>query len=71
MQSEVIFKGRFYTACAMRDGSLVVTRNRGTGGVRLVGESAPHWIENIRTAIDHSEAHMLCRALIESRPLRR
>lgn len=70
MTSEVIFKGRHYTACAMRDGSLIVTRNRKQGGIRLVGENAPHWIEHIRTAIDHSEAHMLCRALVDSKPLR-
>jgi hypothetical protein len=66
MQSEIIFKNQWYTACAMRDGSLIVTRNRGKqSGVRLVGESAPHWIESIRTADDAKEAHMLCRACLD------
>ena len=64
--SEVIYKGRHYTACAMRDGSLCVTKNKTQEGRRLIGDSAPYWIDNIRTAIDDSEAHALCRALFVS-----
>jgi hypothetical protein len=67
MKSQVIYKGQHYTACAMRDGSLIVTRNSAkAGGVRLVGAQAPIWIDSIRTAIDGDEAHALCRAVITS-----
>jgi hypothetical protein len=65
MQSTIIYKGRHYTACSLRDGSLVVTRNRGRGGARLIGASAALWAEHIRTAIDGDEAHALCRAVIK------
>ena len=51
------------SACAMDDGSLVVTRNRAKGGIRLVGETTASWIDSIEHAIDSEEASMLCRAL--------
>jgi len=64
-KSQVIFKSAHYTACAMRDGSLIVT-NRAGKGRRMIGENAPVWIESIRTAIDAKEASLLCRALFQS-----
>jgi len=66
MNSAVIFKNRTYTACAMRDGSLCVTKNKTQEGRRLIGDSAPYWIDNIKTAIDADEAALLCRALFQS-----
>lgn len=63
--SRVIFKSAHYTACAMKDGSLIVTNQKGKGR-RLIGENAPCWIENIETAIDTKEANMLCRAMFQS-----
>jgi len=66
MKSQVIYKGRTYTACAMRDGSLIVTKNKSGEGRRMIGENAPYWIDNIKTAIDSAEAHALCRALFVS-----
>lgn len=65
-KSQVIYKGRHYTACAMKDGSLIVTRTHARGGVQLVGAAAAQWIEAIRTADDGGEAHMLCRAVINA-----
>lgn len=64
--SEVIFKNRHYTACAMKDGSLIVTKNDVQKGRQLVGENAPFWIEAIKTAIDSKEASMICRAMFQS-----
>lgn len=61
-KSKVIFKNAHYTACEMKDGSLVVTKNRTQQGARLVGENAPIWIENIKNAIDGKEASFLCKA---------
>ena len=66
MQSEIIFKNAHYTACAMRDGSLIVTKNRTQEGRRLIGENAPYWIDSIRTAVDSAEASALCRAMFQS-----
>ena len=66
MQSEIIFKNAHYTACAMRDGSLIVTKNRTQEGRRLIGENAPYWIDGIRTAVDSAEASALCRAMFQS-----
>jgi hypothetical protein len=64
-KSEVIFKNAHYTACAMRDGSLIVTRNKGNGGgSRLIGSNAASWIDAIRTAIDSREASSICRAVV-------
>ena len=65
-QSQIIFKNATYTACAMRDGSLIVTKNKTQEGRRMIGESAPYWIDNIKTAIDAKEAAALCRALFIS-----
>jgi hypothetical protein len=63
-KSRIIFKNSHYTACAMQDGSLVVTRNRGkSGGSRLVGPNAASWIDAIETAIDNKEASSICRAV--------
>jgi len=66
MQSNIIFKNNFYTACEMKDGALVVTKNKTQEGRRLVGENAPHWIDSIKTAIDGQEASFLCKALFQS-----
>lgn len=65
--SEVIYKGPHYTACAMSDGSLIVTRNGKQRGTRLIGNTTADWIDNIRSAVaggDLKEAAMLCRALV-------
>lgn len=62
-QSTVIFESGFFTACAMSDGSLIVQNKKTGKGSRLIGENAPHWIDNIKTAIDKKEANMLCRAV--------
>lgn len=66
MTNRIIFKNRTYTACAMQDGSLIVTKNAKQEGRRLIGENAPVWIESIETAVDVQEAAMLCRALFLS-----
>jgi hypothetical protein len=66
MQSEIIFKSAAYTACAMRDGSLVVTKNKVREGRRLVGENAPYWIDAIKTALDVKEANFICRSMFQS-----
>lgn len=62
-KSQVIYKGRIYTACEMSDGALVVTRNDRQQGVRLVGDNAPHWIECIKNAVDNEERSFICRAV--------
>jgi hypothetical protein len=64
--SKVIFENATYTACEMDDGALIVTKNRTQEGRRLIGDNAPYWIDNIKTAIDSKEASMLCRALFQS-----
>lgn len=64
--SQIIFKNNHYTACHMRDGALVVTKNKTKDGRRLVGESAPYWIDAIKTAIDSKEASFICRAFFQS-----
>ena len=64
MKSRIIFKNTHYTACEMSDGSLIVTSNRHPNGIRLVGDNAPYWIDNIKTAVDPKEAAALCRALM-------
>lgn len=66
MKSSIIFKSGHYTACEMKDGSLVVTKNRTQEGRRLIGENAPHWIDAIKTAMDSKEASVLCRAMFQS-----
>ena len=65
-KSEIIFKSAQYTACEMKDGSLIVTKNKTQEGRRMYGESAPYWIDCIKNAIDVKEAHVLCRALFRS-----
>ena len=65
-KSSVIFKNAFYTACAMKDGSLIVTKNRTQEGRRLIGENAFYWADSIKTAIDSKEASALCRAMFQS-----
>ena len=62
-KSTVIFKSGYFTACAMKDGSLIVTKNKTQEGRRLVGETAPDWIDSIKTALDAKEANFICRAL--------
>ena len=63
MASAVIFKNRIYTACAMADGSLVISKNKTQEGRRLIGENAAHWIDSIKTAVDNQEAAVLCKAM--------
>lgn len=65
-KSTVIFKNRHYTACAMKDGSLIVTKNGKQRGRRLIGGNAAYWIAAIKAAIDSNEAALLCRALFIS-----
>lgn len=65
-KSKVIYEGAHYTACAMSDGKLVVSRNRKGGGKYLDGAEAAKWTEVIRTAHDATEAHMLCRAILSA-----
>ena len=64
MNSTVIFRSSIYTACAMRDGALIVTKNRTMQGRKL--EQASEWIDAIKTAIDVREGAALCRALFQS-----
>jgi hypothetical protein len=64
--SNVIYKGSHYTACEMKDGALIVTKNRTQEGRRLVGENAPYWIDAIKTAIDNKERGFICRAMFQS-----
>lgn len=64
-KSKIIYEGTHYTACAMRDGSLIVTKND-MGGKRVIGEQAKEFIEAIETAICPQEAHALCRSVINS-----
>jgi len=47
----------------MKDGSLIVTKNRIQQGRRLVGENAQYWIEAIKTAIDNKERGFICSAM--------
>lgn len=62
-KSSVIYKGRHYTACAMKDGSLIVTRNGKQKGFQLIGDSASHWIDAIKTALDDKERAFICKAM--------
>lgn len=64
MLSRVIFEDQHYSACAMRDGSLIVSRRRKQGGVRIIGQAASLWTREIETAIDPGEARALCRAIL-------
>lgn len=66
MQSQIIFKNNYYTACEMKDGSLIVTKNKTQEGRRLIGENAPYWIDAIKTALDSKEASFICKALFQS-----
>ncbi len=63
-RSRIIFQNQHYTACAMRDGSLVVTHKRKQGR-RLTGPSVAEWIDAIATALDASEANDLCRVFLQ------
>lgn len=60
----LLFKNQHYSACVLRDGSLVITHNRKQGGKRLVGSQAAVWIDAIKTAIDSDEANALCRGFL-------
>ncbi len=64
MKSRIIYHGRHYTACAMRDGSLIVTRNGKQGGVHVEPDLATSWIDAIVTAVDQREAAAMCRAIL-------
>jgi hypothetical protein len=65
INSRVIFQNQHYSACAMRDGSLVITHKRKRGGKRLIGDQAKIWINAIETATDASEANDLCRVFLQ------
>ena len=65
-KTTVIFQNQHYTACKMRDGSLVVTRNNKQQGKRLVGPAALEWLDAIKTADDAREANALCRAIVNA-----
>lgn len=65
MKSRVIFENQHYTACAMRDGSLIVTHKRKQGGKRLTGDKVAEWIDAITNALDASEANDLCRVFLQ------
>jgi hypothetical protein len=65
-QSRVIHDGKFYSACDMASGDLIIQSKRGHSGQRMIG-SHPYrleWIEAIETAIDAKEREELCRAFI-------
>lgn len=62
MQSAIIHKGTFYTACTVND-SLVVTKNRNQQGRIVVGDTAKEFIDAIKSAIDSNEAETLCKCL--------
>lgn len=64
MKSRIIYHGRHYTACAMKDGSLIVTRNGKQGGVHVDPNQAATWIDAIVTAVDQREAAAMCRAIL-------
>lgn len=64
MQPTILFKNAHYTACALKNGSLIVSSNRRQYGKQLTGENATQWIDAIKTAVDPSEAHALCKAII-------
>jgi hypothetical protein len=68
-ESRVIFENQHYTACAMKDGSLIVQKRKTGKGCRLIGENAAIWTESIETAIDSKEASFLCRALCTQQPI--
>jgi hypothetical protein len=70
LKTRVIFENSHYQACALPDGSLVVTGKRRKDGqargIHLVGPTAKDWIQSIECALqfDASEASALCRALM-------
>lgn len=72
MKPEIIYKGRHYTACVIPQASgslLAVTRNKplknGQRGRYIKAcDGAAEWIDAIRTAVDKSEAHALCHAVL-------
>ena len=64
-KSEIIFKDALYTAYAMKNGALLVTKNRKKEGRCLVCGAASY-INDIRTAVDRKEASALRRALFIS-----
>ena len=65
LQSKVLFDSQHYTACEFK-GGLIVTRKRKRGGVHLVGDQAPIWIDAIKTAIDAGEANAMCREILNA-----
>lgn len=66
MKPRIIFKGTHYTACAMKDGSLIVTSNRKQGGKCLKGPQAQEWIDAIEQEDDKDIQHELCKAVINA-----
>jgi hypothetical protein len=64
--SKIIFDNQHYTACELRDGSLVVTHKRKRGGVRLIGSEAAIWLDAIKTVLDASEGNALCRVIVNA-----
>ena len=65
-KSSIIFKNQHYTACAMRNGLLIVTSNSKQYGKMLTGQAAQDWINHINTALDSAESHAMCRAIVNS-----
>lgn len=63
----IIFENSHYKALELRGPCLSVTNKRTGRESVLVGENAPIWIDNIKTAIDSKEASMLCRAIASER----
>lgn len=64
--SKVIYNGPHFTACEMKGGSLIVTKNRKQEGRCVTGEDASHWINAIKTALDNKEADLICRVILQS-----
>ena len=66
-KTATIFRNQHYTACVMRDGSLVVTKNNKQEGKRIMPDGAKIWIDSINGAVllgDTAEAHALCRGVV-------
>ena len=63
--SSVLFENGNYSACFMRDNSLIVQNKRTGKGYRMIGENAAIWADNIKNAIDKSEANLLCKVICQ------
>ncbi len=67
MKSKVIFQNQHYTACHMRDGSLIVTHNRKQGGKRMAAghPQLAEWLEALGQTLDAAEGNQLCRVFLQ------